>query len=1068
MQRVKQNKWLAVFLSFALVASMLSCMAFGASASGAVATIGDQSFETLSAAVSAAGTDGLGTEIVLTDNIPDCSAIAIRDKEITIDLGGHSIGFAKNKYFLIQGGTLNLTGTGRVYEQQPYFAPVMMKGSADENAENYSVVNVGSDVELEGWSGLFIDKTSPNSNYGIAANVYGTLVSVEDITSAGGHGLYVNGSIANTEGSVPKITLDGAEVINRDGGNGMYLAGYTETVIKNSTITSSVEGSTGIEIRAGRLTIRNSTVTGGSGEFESINNGNGATSRNAGLAVAQHTTGLPLVVKVEGGTFTGGAAFSEANPQKNNDEAVEKVDIEINGGSFDGEVLSEDKEGFISGGEFSTAIDKKFVYPGLSTETDDEGNVTIKKFDTVYINGTAGDDANNGEDSSKAVKTLDRAKKLVAENGLIYACGQINVSETETLSNVTVKRAEGYHGKIFNVDGSWGANGDVEFTMTGVTVDGENNEDTDLYGYLVMVTDGAVLNIEEGTQLINNKASAVYVNHKSFFNMYGGLIKNNDSREIGGGGIKNCGTTVVYGGEISENKTDIWGGGILCERGSVTLDSGVIKNNSAANGAGIAVVGEASAVLNGADITGNTADDYGGGVYVQGLVSPLTDEGPALFEMKKGSITGNKVENGSGAGIFVYYYDNETIARISDGTIADNESGGGEGNAFSIMTNSENDYPTVEFSGSPDIAGDVLFCDYLNPGGYKINVTGEFDPSNPIEINRYDSAADVAVEYAAGLTPSADDFVSGALSEILVIDGQTMKWADASIIYFYDENGDELRDYRTSALPGSKIQAESVPNISKAGYTLNGWFIKDTENAWDFEQNTVGEDNISLQVSWNLNAPSVSVTADTLTPHEGDKAVLTASASHEIDGVQFQYQWYKDGSPIDGETGAVLNAGESGSYTVKVKAVNGDDVSEEIETAAAEIAVESHTAGTEWKSDGDKHWNECTVCGEKMNEADHSFEWVVTEEPTETEAGLRHEECTVCGYAKEAVEIPATGTGSEGPSETDPSGSDDQNVSDDPKMGDSGYVYLLFGVMAAAFAGAALSVAYGRRKKSSK
>ena len=69
-----------------------------------------------------------------------------------------------------------------------------------------------------------------------------------------------------------------------------------------------------------------------------------------------------------------------------------------------------------------------------------------------------------------------------------------------------------------------------------------------------------------------------------------------------------------------------------------------------------------------------------------------------------------------------------------------------------------------------------------------------------------------------------------------------------------------------------------------------------------------------------------------------------------------------------------------------------------------------HTAdGKGWHSDDNNHWNTC-ACGAKLNEAAHTFEWVIDKQPTETEAGSKHEECTVCGYAKAAVEIPATGT----------------------------------------------------------
>lgn len=67
-----------------------------------------------------------------------------------------------------------------------------------------------------------------------------------------------------------------------------------------------------------------------------------------------------------------------------------------------------------------------------------------------------------------------------------------------------------------------------------------------------------------------------------------------------------------------------------------------------------------------------------------------------------------------------------------------------------------------------------------------------------------------------------------------------------------------------------------------------------------------------------------------------------------------------------------------------------------------------HTPGTEWESDANSHWHECADCGDKLDEASHTFEWVIDKEATETNAGSKHERCTVCGYEKAAVEIPAT------------------------------------------------------------
>lgn len=73
------------------------------------------------------------------------------------------------------------------------------------------------------------------------------------------------------------------------------------------------------------------------------------------------------------------------------------------------------------------------------------------------------------------------------------------------------------------------------------------------------------------------------------------------------------------------------------------------------------------------------------------------------------------------------------------------------------------------------------------------------------------------------------------------------------------------------------------------------------------------------------------------------------------------------------------------------------------------LRAEHTPDNTGWHSDDINHWNTC-ACGAKLNEAAHTFEWVIDKQPTETEAGSKHEECTVCGYAKAAVDIPATGT----------------------------------------------------------
>ena len=69
--------------------------------------------------------------------------------------------------------------------------------------------------------------------------------------------------------------------------------------------------------------------------------------------------------------------------------------------------------------------------------------------------------------------------------------------------------------------------------------------------------------------------------------------------------------------------------------------------------------------------------------------------------------------------------------------------------------------------------------------------------------------------------------------------------------------------------------------------------------------------------------------------------------------------------------------------------------------------VRKHEAVSDtWHSDDNGHWRDCT-CGGKIDEAAHTFTWVVDTPPTATEKGFGHKECVVCGYELPGEEIPA-------------------------------------------------------------
>lgn len=177
-------------------------------------------------------------------------------------------------------------------------------------------------------------------------------------TVKGANGITMNGIIGAETSN--KLVLDGATI--KVDGHAIYQAGGADTsfTLNNSSITG---GSTGIEVRAGNLSVNNCTITGGD-IFRVLPNGNGTTTDGAGIAIAQHTTKQPINVVVNGGTISGKYALYESNPQNNDADAISQIKLSIAGGTFTGDIYSQDIDGFITGGTFSSKPDASYIASG--------------------------------------------------------------------------------------------------------------------------------------------------------------------------------------------------------------------------------------------------------------------------------------------------------------------------------------------------------------------------------------------------------------------------------------------------------------------------------------------------------------------------------------------------------------------------------------------------------------------------------------------------------------------------------------------------------------------------------
>ncbi|MBR3314016.1 MAG: Cna B-type domain-containing protein [Atopobiaceae bacterium] len=168
-----------------------------------------------------------------------------------------------------------------------------------------------------------------------------------------------------------------------------------------------------------------------------------------------------------------------------------------------------------------------------------------------------------------------------------------------------------------------------------------------------------------GNNTAANDGGGIYMGSDTTFTMSGGSISGNTASSGNGGGIWVQGETSITDGVFTGNKATTGKGGAIYAAPSadVTIagENAALANNEAAQGGAVFAKGEVT-VANGA-ITGNTASDAGGAVYVANDSS---------FTMSGGSISGNKSQQGA-----VSTGNAATLTFSGDASVTDNTAADG-------------------------------------------------------------------------------------------------------------------------------------------------------------------------------------------------------------------------------------------------------------------------------------------------------------------------------------------------------------------------------------------------------
>lgn len=226
------------------------------------------------------------------------------------------------------------------------------------------------------------------------------------------------------------------------------------------------------------------------------------------------------------------------------------------------------------------------------------------------------------------------------------------------------------------------------------------------------------------------QGGGVFVSDASAFTMNGGTISDCEATNFGGG----VAMDITYD-EINPNKMGY-------PKSNATINGGLITNNSADCGGGIftsgyfyvyadAIRGEIPSgsapsnpglIINGGEISENTANDAGGGVFIAMHRNSINSQ------IHNASIIGNKADNGAGIESFGYW----TQLDIDGCTISNNNAvanGGGlllSNNSSGGFTNLKNTTITGNISGE---RGAGVYYDTNS----KLNISG----ANIIQNNTY-------------------------------------------------------------------------------------------------------------------------------------------------------------------------------------------------------------------------------------------------------------------------------------------------------------------------------------------
>ena len=357
---------------------------FGVIEGSFAAEINGEKYLTLQEAIAAVPENGAeATTIMLLDDVTSAGSLTLTNgQKAILNMNGKTVTFTSGKLQLLTSASLTLTGEGSLVCQTPSAGAISIYGNETSQID----LLVDSAVTVNGHYGIALFGNGASACRNVTVTVKGTVK-----TSEGGSALYVNGTVNNTEGSVPQIILaEGATV--EAASVGIHAAGYAKW-----NLAGTINADYAISIKCGDFTITGGSYTS-TGNFVDPAEANSNGTEDTGAAISITTNpdyAQKTNVTITGGTFTStnGYAFYEGIAVKDGQPIAEASTavIAITGGTFVGNAekgpimiaTAKDKQ-VITGGYFSAMPPTEFLADGVvsikDTAAPENAPVALRQF----------------------------------------------------------------------------------------------------------------------------------------------------------------------------------------------------------------------------------------------------------------------------------------------------------------------------------------------------------------------------------------------------------------------------------------------------------------------------------------------------------------------------------------------------------------------------------------------------------------------------------------------------------------------------------------------------------------